>query len=1065
MSIEKVEKLVYWGDAELEQFALEEAERAFCDALKVARGYGRGVELALDGLMRLAAKYISLGYIDKPVALYWYFEEVGEVQLSRDLRALSSMRERQGDLKSAEILLMRALELKLESLGPTHEETLEVLQDAALFLQTQGRSAESVYALAFAKRKVSSDPDNETSKDPRAEGPPRRREPRPAGRALETSAGQDLVQPSGADSEIDHKKTSIPDSVGRSDAGAGKSTANGADATDSKANDGKSRNARGHDVKGTDSESADKKSRDSKVAGAEARGVEISTDRGAGMSAGDSGATEAKAKEGKAAASKAAEDKTRDSRASDKKNVSESEVASVIDARPHSATDGDCKTKLHDSTESTPNPGTTAPNVSDAPAAKGLKETAGYQKNSAASPSENTVAANADGAGKKLKNTTGNDISAQKSKVSQRTLFQNDGEDETSLWNFVQNVTPPKEELDFSSQLDKAFDRIQGASPLAFSLDEPFEGSIQASNKSAGATNISTNKSTAENTPSPAPQSAPTPSPSPAPASVPLLQPGVADGFVQVPLSKLSQLKLSEAQSKQLEVSQTPPVAKSGDCDKAAVECSALNADQSAKGVNDNLSGQDLKPEFKNDPGFDVVSGHELLDPKSATGIGAAHSEFTATPEILDGSNDVAKEPLVSPAPLEAPPLVRADTIVASTTHHLAPADAAPKIPSTAGDNSSPQPNKLAQSLEPSLSGPAGKEPPKQRSGPTYEHDLKALAQALLGQMSGKNQPPLSDSENEAFKKIEQEQVEQRRNSAEAEVAPQATLEVRTASDSATDWEEEKQLSPAAQIAGAQPADPSKAPKIRAAKRGKDKDKKLSESSARKAATAAHTGPVDMPGSQVSPANSVPVNSSDTPGSSTAHGAVSATADGGGRIEVAAHSSGDLGATSPSSAEDLQNHIFLDLGFGLEDDGTREAWLQCLSFIQERVGPCCEDEQVCELTAIKEIVSKSIDMARNQVAWNESTLEPHESVSSIDWKILDDLALLYQVISGTNAAAYELSLLYALAVRISKLGPNHVDTLITLQRLDRLYDLVGLKDASNFLAPVLAVAMKKHARN
>ncbi|MBY0547794.1 MAG: tetratricopeptide repeat protein [Candidatus Obscuribacterales bacterium] len=169
MTSQKVRELVNWGDAALEQSDLDDAESAYARAIEAGRTSGGGIALALDGLMRLASRYVMLGFLGRPHALHRYFIETDTLDVARDLKDLANLRDTQGDIKGCEMILTRILELKLDVLGPAHEETLAALQDAALVLQTQGKSPEHLYKLAFSRKAedwVEIEPSSEQSAEP-----------------------------------------------------------------------------------------------------------------------------------------------------------------------------------------------------------------------------------------------------------------------------------------------------------------------------------------------------------------------------------------------------------------------------------------------------------------------------------------------------------------------------------------------------------------------------------------------------------------------------------------------------------------------------------------------------------------------------------------------------------------------------------------------------------------------------------------------------------------------------------------------------------------------------------
>ena len=134
--------------------------------------------------------------------------------------------------------------------------------------------------------------------------------------------------------------------------------------------------------------------------------------------------------------------------------------------------------------------------------------------------------------------------------------------------------------------------------------------------------------------------------------------------------------------------------------------------------------------------------------------------------------------------------------------------------------------------------------------------------------------------------------------------------------------------------------------------------------------------------------------------------------------------------------------------------GLELLWKECLELVNERIEHCASDHNVRRVAGIEEQVSEAVAAAMSQSRYSQ-TLVSKPDVNEVDWQILDALAKLYELISGTNAAAYELSLVYALSVRIVKLGFEHADTLLTLERICLLYGLIGLGDVASSLRLIL----------
>lgn len=1314
MTAEKVQKLIYWGDEELEQYALDGAEKAYADALKIARSSGRGVELALDGLMRLAAKCIALGYPSKPVTLHWYFEEAGSLQLSRDFRALSALRERQGDLKAAELLLVRSLELKLEALGPADEETLEVLQDAALLLQTQGRSAESLYALAFAKKAGQSE---RPEKDGKSE-----------------SAGQ-------------HAPDAVPAAMKEDPAAEGSAETGPKGGSTSPAP-----RERADQVSKSPSSTPASRSESLSVPPPGASNPTQSESVRVEKSSDDSSKSKPKPNQ--------AGKNTRKNAADAADSNRESAAPPVQSAKPEPA-----------KTEAEPakaEPAKAESAKAESAKAEPVKAEPAVEPEPVASPPprrpfvERPVDPSEDEASlweAVTPKEAFDDIGAQLDKAFKQIQVQPGGDESEPFEGSIQHRyrTGELKKPDLSELKKNA---VQNDEPGAWFNDDKLDLPVSSRQPTASspvpaaAQDVSANLADALTS---APQSlfmSTLPSEavntfvetgfasiSSTPGYVEVLPAGADEGFgtqgansalISAPGEAPAEATTTAADSNVLNsaagTSGAVAASESWSAEPSDVSATVFeppphgpllqpNRAADAHLIDDRLTVSNSVGELATNPSvcevpsdFGDSADSRLLEPDTTEGVelgnGGLDSNllFTAVesdlPFVPDGSllENSLPQPVAAVSdglefgvPLEGNLLH--ESVTAFSNHQggnapvapIADVSSSPSEPSYPTDQepsvSNTVPSAMA-SLDSNVAAAASESvfvappvpelvkgdalasqgdhqgrPGATESVPTFDgglddstvwDELERIERQKAGRtvQSTSVEPPVGDtsssksepndgpaeppsnaepwyaehtgdaanihvpvsfddkSGHDLLKESEESELEQGAESRLAESStplsstsapitqlptlPSSTKVTADASEpspsqpqAATADDAAGRSSAAADPAGTPPPEyyrgrkhavvpaitPESKPKIRAAKRAKDKN-----TSARQAEAASENprpadviedsstaeahrqdgvsdteqlsvlkegAPTDMVQGETARAAADAASVCDTEksfeqpltalelqsdafadptassaadikseltsapdaGGDPAADSVSATAGDlnvqpagaeearpsaldsgsasiswkelGDLVEAqssgtsgaadglaassteAAHTGGDPGALAVDGTE-ISNHVQLDLNHdSAEDDGTREAWLQYLTFVQERVGPCVEDDEVQRLSEIQQVISLSLERARDQVAWNESTLEPHETVKSIDWKILDDLALLYRLIAGTNAAAYELSLMYALAVRISKLGPNHHDTLQTLQRLDRLYNLIGLTEASGFVAPIL----------
>ncbi len=1097
MTAEKIEKLVQWGDAELEQFALDEAEKAYSDALKMSRVTGHGVELALDGLMRLAAKYISLGYLNKPAALHAYFKDTSIVQLSRDLRHLSALREKQGDLKATELLLTRALELKLESLGAAHEETIEVLQDAALLLQTQGRSAESLYALAFSKK--------------RGEGKTGGGDSAPSdsgttGDHPESDSKADSASDSALEQNTGHPLTDIEFLSGADTLAADPNllTADAPPVAEPELMPDSGRPAVEPDpLTGGARPVAERNPLTSSPA-AEPNSLTVSVpdpDKGASVgsaaapdpssdsSAGETSTGEPTAKSIRKRAPGAEPNPSRRGAPTPLVNVahrvaqsgakSDAALATEpvsFDAVVESALDAPT---IESAVEPVPDavmePQVVAPSViavSEQP--DDFLSEATLAQNEHASdnlvPTDPGVAAwwepKAQGSGPESQSGLAADSCAQARGYDSRN-YQEPVEDETSLWNYVQGVPVAQEEWSDNDNADGGYDL---ANLVESSGPDHFEGSIQQSLYAAKQDAI--------------PEHAPVNSWS---------------TTVNTVLSEKADVNCGGAfegdaishEWYRSQVSESPAVGHD--------QAPALASDEGAEGFSsshlafttaESKPGQPYQPAEREphlifrDSGADTWSQIERSEIAARAGFGTVDSPPLEKPASAepDGSQHSSAGGCCEMA------------VTALQLDSEAPPNGDIKVLANVSGDQAGAIVAEGQSLESISSGASFKTPVENSAEPWYADHTKLSALSATDDESAISS--FDQRSGHALISSEQETSPNHGRRYDSTKSPRLSAIRRGKGDDGF------AAAGSFDFGGAEVEDGDNELRISLRANRYDVDQRSLFSGQSRVGESgsdmvtAHSfdkpasfgiesrarfEPVEVFGETNSIEHDISQRGEGFAGSSIDNvpevvepvfpsGATGDTPEIAQRTvfreltsgtESGASERADKPVIDASAGGDQmkegapsQNQIFLDLSTEQQDDGTREAWLQCLTFIQDRVAPCIEDEQVQQVAGLNELVAKSLDQARDHVAWNESTLGPSETVSCVDWKILDDLSLLYQVVSGTNAAAYELSLLYALSVRISKLGPNHADTSLTIQRLYRLYSVMGLAEAASFVVSI-----------
>lgn len=150
-----IQLLISQGDEALEAADLEAAERCFAAALTAAVD-ADSKDNALRALVKLAGRFIKLGVPNRPHSLYRHLETLPLLERTRVMEWLARHHRQKGDLAEAEKIYLEIFDIKATGLGFSHEETTAALQTAALILQMQGKSPESLYLRALSGAKSNS---------------------------------------------------------------------------------------------------------------------------------------------------------------------------------------------------------------------------------------------------------------------------------------------------------------------------------------------------------------------------------------------------------------------------------------------------------------------------------------------------------------------------------------------------------------------------------------------------------------------------------------------------------------------------------------------------------------------------------------------------------------------------------------------------------------------------------------------------------------------------------------------------------------------------------------------
>lgn len=142
------EKLIKSGIEFLNSDKLPEAEEKLAEALKIADSSDQKFQ-AIRSLLNLAGKYIKRGEQEQPRTLYYYLQAVDVEERTRVMELLASLYKQMEDLASAERIYVEIYDLRIQTLGPNHPDTMGVLQTAAMLVQMQGKSPEILYAKAY----------------------------------------------------------------------------------------------------------------------------------------------------------------------------------------------------------------------------------------------------------------------------------------------------------------------------------------------------------------------------------------------------------------------------------------------------------------------------------------------------------------------------------------------------------------------------------------------------------------------------------------------------------------------------------------------------------------------------------------------------------------------------------------------------------------------------------------------------------------------------------------------------------------------------------------------------
>lgn len=140
--------LINFGQEELEQDRLEDAEKTFSKALEKCSTDDDRQEV-LRCLLKLAGKYLRQKQSNKPKILFEYLEKTELQERTRVMEWLARVHQQTEDLAGAERIYTEIFELRARNWGPEHPDAVGALKTAALFRQMQGRSAEDLYVRAY----------------------------------------------------------------------------------------------------------------------------------------------------------------------------------------------------------------------------------------------------------------------------------------------------------------------------------------------------------------------------------------------------------------------------------------------------------------------------------------------------------------------------------------------------------------------------------------------------------------------------------------------------------------------------------------------------------------------------------------------------------------------------------------------------------------------------------------------------------------------------------------------------------------------------------------------------
>ncbi len=141
------DKLIKSGIDLLNSDRLTESEEKLAEALKIASAPDEKFQ-AIRSLLNLSGKYIKLGY-EQPRTLQYYLQTVDVEERTRIMELMASLYKQMEDLAGAERIYVEIYDLRVQSLGPNHPDTMGVLQTAAMLVQMQGKSPEVLYAKAY----------------------------------------------------------------------------------------------------------------------------------------------------------------------------------------------------------------------------------------------------------------------------------------------------------------------------------------------------------------------------------------------------------------------------------------------------------------------------------------------------------------------------------------------------------------------------------------------------------------------------------------------------------------------------------------------------------------------------------------------------------------------------------------------------------------------------------------------------------------------------------------------------------------------------------------------------